>query len=633
MKRSLLLQLCVLICSLFSTHFCWADTSGRLNSPIDVNLVKSGEFLGKRSHYLTDESGALSLEQLPKARDERWQAVGKDILSLGYTTNTVWARLELVNNGNESDWMLEVAYPVLDNVDFYILYPDRSQVYKLGDLVDFNERPINHRNFVVPLLLRTNDSAVVMIRVSTSTSMQVPIKLWQRTDFYNHEQSSLIWQGMYFGLILVMIFYKLCLYFYIKEEQYLNYAASLSSFLLFQATISGFSYQFLWPQLPLWNDHALPVFLGLLLLTESIFVRSLLGLNSRAPKVALFLRVSEVISGATMLLSIALPYRVSIILLIVLALLINSVCLLVGIKQWLEGDKAAKLFTIAWVGTLVGAVFLALSKLGLIERNAVSENALQIGTTVSVVWLSFALGEYVAKQARERQKSKEEALGYALKVAEERKGKLEAQEATLKLQELTNANLESQVKERTGQLETTMIELEQANAKLRQLSYIDELTDIYNRRYFNKKLETEFKRAQRIQSPLSLLLLDIDHFKQLNDKYGHLVGDACLKTVAKVFRSCLPRTEDTLARFGGEEFVILLPDTAEAGALSVAERILNSVSEEVVFFEDLQVCMTVSIGVVTKCPSVDDNPKELIAMADIALYQSKSNGRNCISVA
>jgi diguanylate cyclase len=606
---------------------------GVFADPLDVNSIKSGDLLGQHSLYLADDEGTLTIEQLPEATDERWQPVTQDILSLGYTSTTVWNRLAFTNTGEETEWMFEVAYSVLDKVDFYILYPNRTQVYKLGDLVKFDERPINHRNFVVPLSLPIGETVVVMVRVSSSTSMQMPLKLWQRTDFYDHEQGTLLWQGMYFGLILVMIFYKTCLYYYIKEEQYLNYAASFTSLVLFQATISGFSYQFLWPQLPLWNDHALPIFLGLLLLTESIFVRSLLGLSARSPRVSKFLRVSEKLAALAMVVSIFVPYRFSIFFLIVLALLINSFCLAVGVKQWLEGDKAAKFFTIAWVGILVGAVLLALSKLGIIERNVFNENALQIGTTLSVVWLSFALGEYIAKQSRERQRSKEEALGFALNVAEERKGKLEAQEETLKLQEAANANLESQVQERTSMLEKTMLELEQANAKLRQLSYIDELTDIYNRRYFNKKLETEFKRAQRIQAPLSLLLLDIDHFKLLNDKYGHLVGDACLKAVAKVFQSCLPRAEDTLARFGGEEFVILLPGTAEEGALSVAERILQAVANEVVFFEDLEVTMTVSIGVATKCPSSTDYPKELIARADVALYQSKSNGRNCISVA
>jgi diguanylate cyclase len=601
-----------------------------VSASIDLAHFKSGKLVGSDSTYFIDESTELKLTDLPEKNNESWLVPSKDTLALGYSTAVVWLDIPLSNSGEYADWFLEVAYPVLDKVDIYVQYQERTDIYQLGDLVNFSNRPIQHRNFVIPISLETNASARVLLRVQSGTSLQVPIKLWQHTDFYDQEQVNLLWQGIYFGFILVMTFYNLCLYYYSRETKYIFYSFFFGSFVLFQATISGLSYQFLWPLSPTWNDHALPIFLGFVLFSESIFIRSFLELKQRSPKVSIFYLVSILLSALLIVLSSMLPYQVSILCLIVLALPINFIALVVGIRQWLNGNKAAQLFTIAWMGTLFGAIILALSKLGVIERNAFNENALQIGTTISVLWLSFALGENIAQQNRERQKAKEDALEYALKISKERQEKLSAQAEAISAQKQANENLELEVKERTKQLQQAMKDLEQANSKLKLISNLDELTNLYNRRYFNSRFEAEFKRAQRMERILSVIIIDIDHFKMINDEYGHLVGDACLKSVANVLKKCVTRPQDTVSRFGGEEFTILLPDTSREGVLHVAERILNAVSNEKVNFEGLSLNMTVSIGIVFKMPTRTDQAEDLLEKADMALYKAKHAGRNCI---
>jgi len=598
---------------------------------IDLKNFNSGELVGSESLFLIDSEARYDLENLPEKDHENWQTSSQDIVSLGYTDDVLWLALELVNTG-ESTWFLEVAYPVLDRVEIYLEHPEQTQVYRLGDLKHYAERPINHRNFVIPLPALEHDQTLqIFLRVQSSTSLQVPVKLWQQTHFYNEEQSTLIWQGMYFGLIFVMTFYNLCLFYYSRETKYIYYAGVFGSFALFQATLSGFTYQFLWPASPTWNDHALPVFLGFVLISESVFVRSLLDIKKHAPKVAAFYSGSAILAAVLVIASSFIPYRIAIISLIILALPINFLGLLVGIQQWSEGNKTAQLFTIAWVGTLFGAIILALSKLGLIERNAFNENALQIGTTISVLWLSFALGEYIAQQNRERQKAKEDALEYALKISQERQEKLSAQAETLRTQKQANENLEKEVKQRTHELQKAMYDLEAANSKLKHISNIDELTGLYNRRYFNDKFELEFKRAQRMENSLSIIIIDIDYFKMVNDDYGHLVGDACIQSVAEVLKRCVARPQDSVSRFGGEEFIVLLPDTPREGAWQVATRILKSVESEKVRYEELTLNMTVSMGIAIKQPGNNkDKPESLLEKADVALYKAKNGGRNCI---
>jgi diguanylate cyclase len=586
--------------------------------------------MGLHTTFFIDKTRQLKPNDILNLTASSWLTVDQEILSIGYSDAGLWIKLELDNPTNNPDWLIDIAYPVLDQVDVSIFNDERVKHYALGDRQFFNVRPIEHRNFVVPINLSKGESSTVLIGVKSGTSLQVPLKLWQQTDFYNHEQSSLIWQGLYFGCILVMIFYNLCLYYYSRQNQYIYFAFVFTSFVLFHATLSGIAYQYLWPYSPQWNEHTLPIFLGCVLVSESLFMSSFLDLKSSSPKLAKFLVYAATTSATISLASIFISYKISILCLIILAIPINSIGFIIGIKQSFEGRRAAQFFTFAWTGTLFGAILLALSKLGILERNAITENALQIGTTISVVWLSFALGEYINQQNKERNEAKQNDLDYALKIAQERKEKLIAKETTLTLQKRSNEDLEVLVKQRTEQLETIMKDLEKANSRLEHISNLDELTSIYNRRYFNQKLEAEFKRAQRQNNPISLIIADIDHFKDVNDQYGHLVGDICLKRISALLKKGITRPDDILSRFGGEEFVIVLPDTSSEGAGYVANRVVKAIESETIVYEDISLKLTISIGVATFLPTQYEKPEALISAADTALYQAKESGRNCV---
>ena len=173
-----------------------------------------------------------------------------------------------------------------------------------------------------------------------------------------------------------------------------------------------------------------------------------------------------------------------------------------------------------------------------------------------------------------------------------------------------------------------------ANARLytrtRELSVRDELTGINNRRYFQQMLQMEWKRAVRFRRPLSLIMLDVDHFKAYNDTFGHLQGDQVLKQIGGLLRPNL-REVDTVARFGGEEFVLLLPDTDKRGAIAVAEKVRLLVEGHRFLTENRQKTrlVTISAGISTY-PDDTEEIDDLIDHADIALYRAKENGRNRI---
>jgi diguanylate cyclase (GGDEF)-like protein len=175
----------------------------------------------------------------------------------------------------------------------------------------------------------------------------------------------------------------------------------------------------------------------------------------------------------------------------------------------------------------------------------------------------------------------------------------------------------------------SQIALERARDRLEELVLQDGLTGLANRRCFDQRLLQEWARARRSQHPLSLLLIDIDHFKKLNDSHGHLVGDECLTQVAQTLRRALNRPGDLLARYGGEEFVALLPETGDVGAEQVAERLQRTLrlSAPVAQIENQ---VTISIGVCTCQPGESGTVQALVEASDRALYLAKQRGRDRI---
>lgn len=169
----------------------------------------------------------------------------------------------------------------------------------------------------------------------------------------------------------------------------------------------------------------------------------------------------------------------------------------------------------------------------------------------------------------------------------------------------------------------------QLEAQLQKLSQQDGLTGLFNRRHFDRQLQSEWRRLRRADAPLAVLMLDVDHFKRFNDCLGHLAGDDALRRVAGALQGCLQREGDVACRYGGEEFVIILTDTGQDGASHVAARVHQRIAELAIEHPGTELGrLTLSIGVAIATPGQDTEPDELIAQADKALYEAKHRGRN-----
>ncbi|UZE97154.1 GGDEF domain-containing protein [Alkalimarinus alittae] len=176
-------------------------------------------------------------------------------------------------------------------------------------------------------------------------------------------------------------------------------------------------------------------------------------------------------------------------------------------------------------------------------------------------------------------------------------------------------------------------ELEEKSNQLAELNTLDPLTELKNKRYFNEKMDEEFNRAMREKGPLSLIVIDLDNFKKVNDIYGHLIGDECLKEMSKTLKTEFNRTMDTLARIGGEEFAVLLPTLHQDQAILIADKLRRQIEKISIEYGDSDVNLTASLGVSTLYPTNKNSSQELFKQADLALYEAKRLGRNRVESA
>jgi diguanylate cyclase (GGDEF)-like protein len=188
--------------------------------------------------------------------------------------------------------------------------------------------------------------------------------------------------------------------------------------------------------------------------------------------------------------------------------------------------------------------------------------------------------------------------------------------------------LEGKVQERTLELNIALQELEEMNKELQEKNTLDDLTGLYNRRFYDQKILAEYRRSRRNLTPLSLVVIDIDHFKKVNDKYGHLAGDECLVAVSTCIKECLRRSADISCRYGGEEFCLILPETDSKGALALAEELRESIANCQINYNNSTIKLTISCGISTYLQQKNVQLEHLFAAADKALYQAKHNGRN-----
>jgi PAS domain S-box-containing protein len=380
---------------------------------VPITSTVSRQPLGKSLWYWEDPTGEVSIDYIKKAiPQEKWQKSSRQTPTFSYTSSAYWFTVILQNRDPKPlQRLLEIAYPVLDSIDVYLQSEDGAfSVQRSGDRLPFASRPIKHRYFLFPVNLDPYQTKQLYVRVHTVSAMQVPLILWSERTFWITDQQELLVHAVYFGTMLVMVLYNLFIYLSVRDKSYLYYVAFVMAFALFQGTLHGFSYHYLWPGQPWLNNKMLGVTVSAAICFGVLFTTELLRLRSNYRRLYQALYGLAVITGTNALAAFFIPYHNSVLISLVTSLMSCCLGLTAGLLTWRRGYPPACYYTFAWACFLIGACTFALNKFGILPANLITENAMQLGSALEVVLLSFALANRISVARQKKEQAQTQAL-------------------------------------------------------------------------------------------------------------------------------------------------------------------------------------------------------------------------------
>ena len=573
--------------------------------------------------YLIDNDSSLDFNTITRVPNGQWTSVSSPV-NLGMHSETYWFSLLVPpTESDEHRYLLHIDYPLIDNLDIGIYRNFGSTpiaTFSAGDAQRIALRPIKHATPLFPLPLSA-ESQRVYIKVQTSGTVRLPISIWEEREFFSYTSGKNIALGIFFGVLVAMGVSNAFLTFAARNASFLYYSGYVLSLALTLATLHGLGYMYLWVDNAWLQSKSLLLFANSTILFAAMFTRSLLPIREFSAKLDKITQSIAWVVGVNTIAGFVLPYSFMIKVYLVVLTLIVIYTLSLGIWLTLKGVAVARYFTIAWAFLLVSGLSASLDNSNFIELPISSNSLLIVGGAVETLILALIL-------AINYSHSRDDLISAQQFALEQEKQANIAKEDLLEVQKRYQDDLEYKVEERTLELEITLRELSEVNQELERLNAIDPLTGVHNRRHFDKRLRSEGRRSRREQTPLSLAIIDVDHFKSVNDKYGHDGGDECLIHVTRIFQKLLQRPTDDLCRIGGEEFAIILPNTELEGARHVIESMRDALEKNPLLYNGEQVNLTASAGVSTTIIRDEDHAQVLFRYADELLYQAKSAGRN-----
>jgi diguanylate cyclase (GGDEF)-like protein len=604
----------LLIVGFFCITVVFAATN--FSGPIrpDHTVVKNVE-------HLIDTNKQYSISNILSSKDNIWQVHSQDLASLGISNEMHWFRFTLDEIDPLKTWLLEIDYALLDQINLWFVQDGIVLTeYKVGDILVFSQRAVEHENFLFPI--PTNRRAIeVYVSTNSKGDMRLPLNIWQQQDYLAFASKSGLVMGGFFGLMLAMGLSNLFFYVTTRTPTFLVYAGYVIFLALTLSALQGLGYRYIWPNSPWLQQHAVGIFANLTVWLSIIFCDRLLNVKAVSTSLSKWLNVTAYAFLVGLVISLFIPQQVF--LTAFLLMLCASGVFILGVSSWLwmKGLAIAQYYTLAWAVLFISGFSVALDTLNIVNFNLPSYYLLMLGAGVETVFLALILAISHNQQRQTLLNTQAELLN------KERQAQ-HAQKDMLALQQNATEDLEYKVQERTLELEIALRELSETNRELQEKNTLDALTGIRNRSYFDKKYQAEVRRSRREQTQLSVVMMDIDHFKNVNDQYGHLVGDECIKTVARTLEKALKRPSDDVCRYGGEEFALILPSTDLAGAMVLVENLRAAIEKTTIESEDASVNITISAGIGTAIADLNQPEDIILALADKQLYAAKNAGRN-----
>lgn len=521
--------------------------------------------LGPRVEVLFEEDGQpLDLQQ---ARAGRFNPGAQEVLSFGLGAKPVWVRLRIDNPQAQTlNLQLQVGTTWLDRIEVHVLSPEGQARYTAltGDEQVPAQGLTPVQGYILPLPLEPGRSELYL-RVASNDPMLLPLTLMTTEQSRQIERQLSYGYGLLYGFLLALFAYNLMIYLGLRERSYLLYALYLLSIIAVNVAYTGHGYSCLWPQAAGLQRHIILTLMVLFGSSGLLFASRFLALAEYAPRVLTLVRWFCALGLLSLALLFLTGQRVAATYVaFAFVSLFTVIMVALGLLTLRQGRLAGRYFLMAAVCGMVGTAITALSVGGLMPYRNWTFHALELGIVIEATLLVLALAHWVREQ-------------------------------------------------------------QQAALRAEQLSRLDPLTGLRNRRSFWELAESVWSTALRNGRPLSVVMLDLDHFKQVNEHGGHQAGDQALIEVAEVLAQ-ERRSGDVLARWGGEEFMLLLPETPLDQACALAERIRLAIEAKRPLLNNVKPFVTCSLGVAELRDHV--SLEALIHVADERLRQAKKLGRN-----
>ncbi|MDB5257034.1 MAG: hypothetical protein JWM14_1729 [Chitinophagaceae bacterium] len=398
-------------------------------------------------YYLWDKGNKLTLHQVQSpVLDKQFIHAGKAAISFGITDENMWFKIEVKNTipAQQKDWIFEMAYPHFDSLEFY--YQDEKGIWQkelTGDQTPFHTRQIFNKHFAFPVNLPDTTTRTFYFHIGGQGSRQFPLYIQSPKTFYAaQEEISLIYGGMFFGTIIIMMLYNLFIFFSLKDKVYIYYVLTNFSVLIYYFGYTGYGFQYIWSDLYWINEKVIPFGAILTGLTTVLFAKVFLETKKYMTSVHTIFRI---FIAAYILELITLPFVSYEIALKGASLMASLSAMLVLVSSyliWIKGNKSARFIAFAFSFYLIGIVLLNLNITGIIHRNFFVAHAMEMGTIIEISLLSLALSDKYSRLKRQTEAAQAELID---------------------VQRIANEELEKKIERRTQKINQQKAQLEESN--------------------------------------------------------------------------------------------------------------------------------------------------------------------------
>jgi diguanylate cyclase len=524
----------------------------------------------------------------------------------GLSDAAFWLRFRLATDpAVRGPLVLEVGYPLLDHVELFEERPEGGfSRRESGDAVPFARRELAHPSPAFLIDPPGETPRNYYLRIRSTGGIQAPLRLLRHEAFVAHAATSQLVLGLFHGMLIVLAAMGLLLYALMRDRLFLLFAGFIGGYTLLQAALSGIAFALFWPEATIWASRAPPVLVAISGLLAAAFVRDFLESRIRLPRLDRLFVALNLTAGAIVLVTTVIDVRWGIRLSVVYGAVLISSAVGGALLLAARGFRPARYFAGALSAFLVGMLIASLTHVGLLPYSNLTGQAMQTGALLLAVMIAIAISTRIRDLQQARARAAESAQKYLT---------------------VLNQELERLVRDRTKALESK-------NDELKELAARDSLTGLLNHRAVIEQFHHALNSAYRYREPLAVIMVDIDHFKTVNDRFGHQAGDSVLMTLARLLLQNV-RAADVCGRYGGEEFLLLLPKAVPGTAHELAERLRRQIHGlELAELQGTRVSASFGVAELDlEGPPVSGD--DLIRRADEALYQAKRLGRNRVCCA